>query len=164
VSSAVEIRALDPGDAEGCDAVIASLPYHFGDPHGRAECARAVRAEPGLAATRAGALVGFLTWRSWFDDVREITWLAVAADHRRGGIGGQLVAALGHDSRRAGTRYLVVTTLSATTAEPGVSDGYAGTRRFYRQNGFVSLWEPAGWWSRENQAVVLLWDLDRAAS
>jgi GNAT superfamily N-acetyltransferase len=158
------IRALEPGDAEGCDAIIASLPYHFGDPHGRAECARVVRAEPGLAATRGGSLVGFLSWRSWFDDVREITWLAVSANHRRGGIGGQLVAALGDESRRAGRRYLVVTTLSTATAEPGVSDGYAGTRRFYHQHGFVSLWEPGGWWSAENQAVVLLCDLDRAAS
>lgn len=160
----VEIRPLALADADGCDAVIASLPYHFGDPDGRAECARSVRADPGLAAIHGGSLVGFMTWRAWFDDAREITWLAVAADHRRGGIGGRLVAELGEQSRRAATRYLVVTTLSATTDEPGIADGYESTRRFYRQNGFVPLWEPAGWWNAENQAVVMLCDLGHAAS
>jgi GNAT superfamily N-acetyltransferase len=160
----LEIRTLEPGDAEACDAVIASLPYHFGDQYGRAECARAVRTEPGLAAVRDGSLVGFLTWRPWFDDVHEITWLAVEAGHRRGGIGGRLVDVLGQESRRAGKRYLVVTTLSPASAEPGVADGYDGTRRFYHQNGFVSLWEPVGWWNSENQALVLLCDLDSAST
>lgn len=46
----VEVRALRPADAEACDAIVASLPYHFGQEDGRAECARKVRSQPGLVA------------------------------------------------------------------------------------------------------------------
>ena len=43
------IRPLTSDDAPRCDAVIASLPYFFGDPDGRAMCAEAVRSQPGVA-------------------------------------------------------------------------------------------------------------------
>ncbi len=65
------------------------------------------------------------------------------------------------DALSHGARYLVVTTLSASSDEPGVTDGYEGTRRFYHKHAFVSLWEPKGWWNDENQALVLLRDLTR---
>ncbi len=143
-------------DAAACDAVIASLPYHFGNEHGIAECAAAVRAQRGLAATIDGGLVGFCTWQPWFGTSRELTWLAVAADHRRSGIGTQLVEQLAADAAADGMAYLLVTTLSASVPEPGVTDSYAGTRRFYLARGFAPLWEPAGWWNGENQAVLML--------
>mgnify|MGYP000479268474 CR=1 FL=1 len=57
MSGQVVIRSLEPDDAAGCDAVVASLPYHFGDPHGRAECAQAVRTEPGLTAAEFRAVL-----------------------------------------------------------------------------------------------------------
>ena len=50
----VEIRRLGEADAEACDAVVASLPYHFGDEGGRDACAEAVRTQPGLVATTDG--------------------------------------------------------------------------------------------------------------
>ena len=53
-------------------------------------------------------------------------------------------------------RYVVVTTLSEATPEPGVEDGYAGTRRFWQRCGFEPVWDPAGWWNEENQAVVMI--------
>ncbi len=161
MSGQVVIRGLEPHDAAGCDAVVASLPYHFGDPDGRAECAHAVRTEPGLTAADDDGVVGFLTWRAWFDGIREITWLAVTSDHRRTGVGGRLVETFAADALSHGARYLVVTTLSASSTEPGVTDGYEGTRRFYHKHAFVSLWEPKGWWNDENQALVLLRDLNR---
>ena len=122
MSGQVVIRSLEPDDAAGCDAVVASLPYHFGDPHGRAECAQAVRTEPGLTAADDDGVVGFLTWRPWFVGIREITWLAVSADHRRTGIGGRLVETFTADALSHATRYLVVTTLSESSDEPGVTD------------------------------------------
>jgi GNAT superfamily N-acetyltransferase len=156
VSASITIRPLEPGDATACDAVVATLPYHFGDEHGLAECAHAVRHEAGLVAVDRARLTGFLTWRTGFPAVCEITWLAVAADARRAGVGTLLVAEFAHWARDAGFTHLVVTTLSEATPEPGVDDGYEGTRRFYRKNGFVPLWEPHGWWSEENQAVLML--------
>jgi GNAT superfamily N-acetyltransferase len=151
----VDIRLLGRGDAPACDAVVASLPYHFGLESGREECAEAVRRQDGLAAVSGAGLVGFLTWRPWYRSSREITWMAVHAGSRGAGAGRAMLDRLAADS--AGhARYLVVTTLSEATPEPGVADGYARTRRFYEHNGFEPVWEPAGWWDAENQAVLMV--------
>ena len=157
----VAIRALAPGDAAACDAIVASLPYHFGDQHGRELCAAAVREQDGLVAAATGRPVGFLTWRPWYDAAAEITWMAVHARERRRGIGRNLVdaflARLGPD-----VRYAVVTTLSqATPDDVDVDDGYAGTRAFWRRCGFEPVFDPAGWWNDENQAVVMVQVLGR---
>jgi GNAT superfamily N-acetyltransferase len=140
--------------------VVESLPYHFGVEEGRQACARAVRTSAGWVAEADGRVVGFLTVRRWYEHVLEITWMAVHAGHRRRGIGRRLIAALA-DEPPPGVRYLVVTTLSAATPET-VADGYAGTRRFYQQNGFSPIWDPQGWWNEENQAVLMLRDLTPA--
>lgn len=155
MTAAMEVRPLGPRDAAACDAIVASLPYHFGLETGRAACAAAVRSEDGLAAVAGDEVVGFLTWRRWYAASREITWMAVHAERRGAGIGRALLEHLVAES--AGhARYLVVTTLSEATPEPGVADGYAGTRRFYERNGFEPVWEPAGWWDDANQAVVMV--------
>ncbi len=60
-------------------------------------------------------------------------------------------------------RYAVVTTLSEATPEPGVEDGYAGTRAFWQRCGFEPVWEPAGWWNEVNQAVVMIRPLKRVS-
>jgi GNAT superfamily N-acetyltransferase len=151
----LDIRLLGRGDAPACDAVVASLPYHFGLESGREECAEAVRRQDGLAAVSGAGLIGFLTWRPWYRSSREITWMAVHAGSRGAGAGRAMLDRLAADS--AGhARYLVVTTLSEATPEPGVADGYARTRRFYEHNGFEPVWEPAGWWDAENQAVLMV--------
>jgi GNAT superfamily N-acetyltransferase len=150
-----EIRPLTPGDAEACDAIVASLPYHFGDPGGRAACADAVRTSAGLVSGSGGSVAGFLTWRTWYGCAAEITWMAVRADRRRQGVGTDLVEALAC-ALPPGIRHLVVTTLAETTPEPGVTDGYAGTRRFYQTRGFEPIWEPHGWWNDRNQAVLMI--------
>jgi GNAT superfamily N-acetyltransferase len=155
VTATVGVRALRPEDGPACDAVVATLPYHFGVEAGREACAEAVRRENGLAATAGDEVVGFLTWRPWYRSSREITWMAVHAHRRGSGIGRALLdrlaaASAGH------ARYLVVTTLSEATPEPGVADGYARTRRFYERNGFEPVWDPAGWWNDDNQAVLMV--------
>jgi GNAT superfamily N-acetyltransferase len=155
VTAAIAVRELRAADAPAGDAVIASLPYHFGLESGRRECAEAVRHQNGLAAVSGRDVVGFLTWRPWYRASREITWMAVHRDRRGGGAGRALIDGLAAES--AGhARYLVVTTLSQATPEPGVADGYARTRRFYERNGFEPVWEPTGWWDAENQAVLMV--------
>ena len=149
------VRPLTPGDAEACDAIVASLPYHFGDANGRAACAEAVRTSAGLVCEAGGRVAGFLTWRSWYERAVEITWMAVSAERRRQGVGGALIEALAA-RLSPGARYLIVTTLAETTPEPGVADGYGGTRRFYEDHGFEPVWEPDGWWSDRNQAVLMI--------
>jgi hypothetical protein len=56
----VHIRPLRGADAERCDLIIASLPYHFGQDDGRRACAHAVRSQPGLVAVLDDTVVGFL--------------------------------------------------------------------------------------------------------
>jgi ribosomal protein S18 acetylase RimI-like enzyme len=154
------VQALTPGNATACDAIVASLPYHFASEAGRVACARAVREQSGLVGIGgAGDVAGFLTWRPWYSIAREITWMAVDARVRGSGLGRILLDHLAADSAPS-HRYLVVTTLSETVPEPEVADGYERTRRFYRRNGFEPLWEPAGWWNAENQAVVMVRALD----
>jgi len=155
VTAPGSVRPLTPGDAEACDAIVASLAYHFGDADGRAACAEAVRTSAGLVCEAGGRVAGFLTWRTWYERAAEITWMAVAADRRRQGVGGGLIEALAA-RLPPGARYLIVTTLAEKTPEPGVADGYAGTRRFYETHGFEPIWEPRGWWNDRNQAVLMV--------
>jgi GNAT superfamily N-acetyltransferase len=154
-SGNVSIRGLDPGDAPACDAIVASLPYHFGDEHGIELCAAAVRQQAGVVATAGAGPVGFVTWRPWYEAAAEITWLAVHAAERRRGIGGLLVESF-LEAQGPQVRYAVATTLSEATPEPGVEDGYAGTREFWRRCGFEPVFDPVGWWNEENQAVVMV--------
>jgi ribosomal protein S18 acetylase RimI-like enzyme len=138
---AIELRALVAADAPACDAIIASLPYFFGDPQGVRECAEAVRTQRGIVAVSGGAVAGFITIAE-FGKSAEVTWLAVHASQRRRGIGRMLVERAVEQLRATGTRLLFVLTLGPSISEPPeVTDNYAGTRAFYERLGFVSLRE-----------------------
>ena len=154
MSEEVAVRALQHDDAPGCDAVIASLPYFFGDPQGVADCARDVRSQRGFVAEADGAIAGFLTLQDHTEESAEITWMAVHARHRRAGIGRRIIEAAAADCRSRGIRMLCVLTLGPSVPEePG--DTYEGTRRFYRDNGFVPLRElQLSTWS-DSHALIL---------
>jgi N-acetylglutamate synthase-like GNAT family acetyltransferase len=137
----VEIRPLTPDDAAACDAVLASLPYHFGNPVGIEACAAAVRTQRGWVADDAGMIIGFVTIEASTSETAEITWLAVHADHRRGGIGRRLVERVVDVLTQEGAEMLCVMTLGPSVPEPGVADSYEGTRTFYRRVGFTAVKE-----------------------
>jgi ribosomal protein S18 acetylase RimI-like enzyme len=148
------IRRLAQADAEACDAVVLSLPYHFGHEGGRAECARAVRTQEGLVAVEEGEVVGFLTLRRHDPRSAEITWMAVRADRRRRGIGRSLIERAVDDLSREGVELLSLLTVAESEPEERDSDNYADTRAFYRAVGFVPLRELAleSW---DERAVIL---------
>jgi ribosomal protein S18 acetylase RimI-like enzyme len=135
--SAVEVRPLVAADAEACDEIVAGLPYHFGLEDGRRECAAAVRRDPGLVAVEGSEVVGFLTYVPRFDEAAEITWMAVRADRRRGGIGHELIDRLAERLAAEGRRILLVLTVSPSDPGTEPDDGYQSTRAFYRSAGFV---------------------------
>jgi GNAT superfamily N-acetyltransferase len=138
----VAIRPLDPAaDAPACDTVLASLPYFFGDPDGIASCAAAVRSETGWVADDGGDIAGFVTMATHFAGSHEITWLAVHSDRRRAGIGQSLVDAAVGAMRDAGDQCAFVLTLGPSVPEPGITDGYEGTRRFWTAQRFLPLRE-----------------------
>jgi ribosomal protein S18 acetylase RimI-like enzyme len=148
------IRVLVAGDAPACDAVIASLPYHFGNADGRRECAEAVRSQAGLAAVEGDRVVGFLTVVHHFPETSEITWMAVHADLRGRGIGRALIQHLTGQLRDQGRRLLLVLTVSSLEEEPGIDDGYHRTRAFYRSVGFVPARELPDLWP-DDKALLL---------
>jgi GNAT superfamily N-acetyltransferase len=146
VRNAWSVRELELADAPACDAVIATLPYFFGQAAGVADCAAAVRSQRGLVAVDASdAVVGFLTYRSHEAGSAEITWMAVRQGERRQGVGRQLLDVLAGLAAREGTQLLFVITLGPSVPEPGIVDGYSGTRAFYEAVGFVALKELDAW-------------------
>jgi ribosomal protein S18 acetylase RimI-like enzyme len=151
----VQIRRLVAAtDGDACDAVLASLPYHFGQPSGVAQCAEAVRSQRGWIADENAEVVGFVTIEPRFPESTEITWLAVHAGHRRSGIGRMLVEEAAVDAAARGARLIMLETVGPSEPEPGVTDGYAGTRAFYARLGFLPVKEArlAGW---SDLAVIL---------
>jgi len=145
------IRELTPDDAPACDAIILTLPTFFGHEGGRRDCAHAVRTQHGFVAEDGGEVVGFLTYAP-SQDVVEITWMAVRADRRRHGIGGELIERF----VRQIDGPILVLTAGPSSPEPDADpdDNSAGTRRFYRKMGFVAVKEltPEGW----DQAALFL--------
>ncbi len=158
-----EITTLDPHHhAAACDAVIASLPYFFGDPAGARDCADAVRSQRGWVALVDGAVAGFITLHPHFPESAEITWMAVHADHRRSGIGRLLIDAACAGAAAAGARMLCVLTLGPSVPEPpeSAADNYESTRRFYRRMGFVPLRELGLREWNDSHALILARALD----
>jgi ribosomal protein S18 acetylase RimI-like enzyme len=154
--SAVEVRQLASDDAAACDAIVAGLPYHFGIEQGRRDCAAAVRRDPGLVAVDGGEIVGFLTYVARFDEAAEITWMAVRADRRRGGIGHALIDRLTDELRTMGRRTLLVLTVSPSDPGPEPDDGYQSTRAFFRSTGFVLARDLPREWDGGDTAVLLV--------
>jgi GNAT superfamily N-acetyltransferase len=136
----LQIRALSKDDAPACDAIVASLPYFFGDPAGIEECRSSVRTQEGWVATHEGTVIAFATVASSFPTSAEITWMAVHADHRRRGVGRVLMERVKREMTSRGHRVLHVLTLGPSEPEE-VEDGYGGTRAFYEAMGFTPLRE-----------------------
>jgi ribosomal protein S18 acetylase RimI-like enzyme len=152
----VTVRPLEAADAEACDAIVASLPYHFGLEEGRRECAAAVRSQRGLVAEREGRVVGFLTVEPRFDEAAEITWMAVHAGDRRRGVGRVLMDRLAADLEAEGRRLLLVLTVSPNDPPDEIADGYQATRAFYAANGFALAREFSGYWGDHDTPVLLV--------
>jgi len=153
MASPVTIRPLTLADAGACDAIVRALPDWFGLESGIVDCAAAVRSQDGLVAEATdGSVAGFLTWFRHFPETAEITWMAVAPDSHRRGLGRALIAALDGRLTREGARLLLVKTLS----EHGDSEHYDRTRAFYLAMGFLPLQEMPDLWDAENPALLLV--------
>jgi ribosomal protein S18 acetylase RimI-like enzyme len=157
----ISVRALEPTDAATCDAIVLSLPYHFGQEVGRQQCAEAVRSEPGWVCQLDGLVVGFCTYTRHLDTSAEITWLAVHAANRGSGLGTRLVDQLAAQMIAEGRRLLLALTVSASDGPDDVEDGYDATRAFYRSAGFVEARDFAGYWGQADTPVLMVKVLGR---
>lgn len=152
----LEIRDLSAADGPACDAIVAGLDYHFGLEEGRRLCAEAVRTRRGLVAVRGGEVVGFLTWEPRFDEAVEITWMAVRRDVRGRGVGTRLIDSLATERGAAGSRLLLVVTVSPNDEEPDPRDGgYEATRAFYLSAGFILARDLPGEWAGDLAALLV---------
>lgn len=151
----VAIRPLAASDAETCDAIVATLPYHFGNEEGRRECAAAVRSQRGLVVQDDDDVVGFVTVEPRFDECVEVTWMAVRADRRRKGFGRALLDRVAHDARGEGRQFLLVLTVSPSDGPDEIPDGYQATRAFYEANSFVLAREFPGYWESDTPVLMM---------
>ncbi|MGZ8604664.1 MAG: GNAT family N-acetyltransferase [Actinomycetota bacterium] len=149
------LRQLAVSDGEACDAIIATLPYHFGDEEGQRQCAAAVRSQQGLVAEDDGEVVGFVTLEPRFDGCVEVTWMAVRADRRRMGVGRALLDRVAADVRAKGRQFLLVLTVSPSDGPDEIPDGYQATRAFYEANGFVLARDFPGYWKSDIPVLMV---------
>ncbi|MGZ8611911.1 MAG: GNAT family N-acetyltransferase, partial [Actinomycetota bacterium] len=149
------LRQLAVSDGEACDAIIATLPYHFGDEEGQRQCAAAVRSQQGLVAEDDGEVVGFVTLEPRFDGCVEVTWMAVRADRRRMGVGRALLDRVAADVRAKGRQFLLVLTVSPSDGPDEIPDGYQATRAFYEANGFVLARDFPGYWKSDTPVLMV---------
>ena len=159
----VAIRQLAVTDADACDAVVVTLPYHFGNEEGQRECAAAVRSQRGLVAKDDGEVVGFVTLEPRFDECVEVTWMAVRADRRRTGVGRALLDRVATDARAGGRQFLLVLTVSPSDGADEIPDGYQATRAFYEANGFVLARDFPGYWKSDTPVLMVRLLGDNAA-
>lgn len=151
----VTIRQFVVSDADACDGIVATLPYHFGDEEGLRECATAVRSQQGLVAQDGGEVVAFLTLEPRFDECLEVTWMAVRADRRRQGIGHALLDRAASDARGRGRKFLLVLTVSPSDGPDEIPDGYQATRAFYEANGFILTRDFPGYWKSDTPVLMV---------
>jgi GNAT superfamily N-acetyltransferase len=148
----MHIRPLERVDADACEAIVRSLPDWFGIEEGIAEARGYLDAQEGLVAEDDGRILGFLTFASEFPESAEITWMAVAADAHRRGVGRALVETLTQVLRQRGVRLLLVRTLADSHPSPE----YAATRAFYRATGFLPLTVIPEHWDAANPCLFMV--------
>lgn len=135
-----------------CAEILASLPHWFGIPASNAAYIRDVEAMPMFAVFDGDKPLGFIALGRPTPSTVEIHVLGVRPELHRSGIGRALVACAESFARQAGVPFLTVKTLSSRDPD----EGYARTRAFYTEMGFLPVDELPDLWSPDNPAVIML--------
>jgi len=148
----MQIRELMQGDAEACEAIVRGLPAWFGLEDGIQEARGYLQTQEGLVAEDASGVLGYLTWTNTVPECVEVTWMAVAHQAHRRGVGRALVDRLVGIAEAQGARMMAVKTL----AELHPSMEYAQTRAFYRSMGFLPVMVLPDLWGAETPCLVMV--------
>lgn len=126
------IRAIEASDALSILQVARGLDKWI-NPQGLRQIEADLRSHSGYVAASENRVVGFILWTPLDKEVAELSWIGVAEEAQRLGIGTVLLTAALADLQREGYRYLEVSTVADTVDYAP----YAETRHFYRSHGFV---------------------------
>jgi ribosomal protein S18 acetylase RimI-like enzyme len=150
--TSIKLIRYNPQYAEVCANILSELPDWFGLPESNAEYLNNLSRLPSWVALMGDKVVGMATLEAQLPGTFEISFLAVASEYHRLGIGKQLIERLEAEARQQGGRWLLVKTLAPSHPDPF----YANTREFYRAIGFEQLFESNAFWGPENPAVVMI--------
>ena len=143
----------DPGERSRiAEAVLRDLPDWFGIEEATRDYIESAATLPTFAVEPDA---GFLSIKRHTALAAEIYVMGVRRTHHRQGIGRALVEAAESWCRTRRIRYLQVKTLGPSRPD----EGYAATRAFYEDVGFVPLEELHGLWDEANPALILVKDV-----
>lgn len=131
------VRPLKSGDASSCVEVVRSLPEWFSYPGALEGIHDATSVQRGFVALDQGQVVAFVATKPSYDESLEISYLAVAKQHRRSGLGRTLVREVARAASADG-----VATICLLTAGPAAkSPYYEQSVAFYLAMGFWRIKE-----------------------
>lgn len=148
----IDVRLLESGAGEICEAILATLPTWFGIPEANADYVVAAEANPTFVAYEDGKPVGLTTLTRFGGFAAEVHLMAVLPELHRRGVGRSMLDQAESWLRAQGVEYLQVKTLSDSADD----EGYAKTRAFYRGMGFRDLEEFPLLWDPSNPALQLI--------
>jgi ribosomal protein S18 acetylase RimI-like enzyme len=145
------IRRATPDDADSCVAILARLPDYF-TPDTHAKARAAIGEHLAWVALEVDDVQGFIAVETRYTRGAEITFAAVAPEHRRTGIGTHLVAQALDHLAAVGFTFVEVKTLDESAGyEP-----YVATRGFWERMGFVQIdrIDPLPGWQPGNPCAI----------
>lgn len=149
---AVRVVPLSPTHFDAIEIIGRSLPAWFGIEDGLKDLRSGAERGPGYVALIADDVAGFVTVDRPFPETVEITWMAVAPNHHRQGMGRALVEAVIMDALHSGARLLHVKTLADSHPSPE----YAQTRAFYESMEFQRLIVLPDLWGPDNPCLLMV--------
>lgn len=138
-----------PDDVE---RLLATVPEWFGLPDANQEYLDAARAKETWTVRDADdVVVGVTLVDRHFPHVAELHFMVVDRAHHGQGVGTAMVRAIEDDALARGVRLFQVKTLGASHPDAG----YARTRHFYEQMGFLPL-EETDLWGEDNPCLFMV--------
>ena len=139
------------------EPILRALPEWFGIESALQRYVNDVASMPTFVArlgttSNDGAVVGFVTVRTHFEQSAEVHVAGVLPKYHRRGIGRELLYRAEDWLRTRQVEYLQVKTLGESSRDPF----YAETRAFYMALGFVPLEELKTLWDEQNPCLILV--------
>lgn len=147
----MEVARDDERCMETCLSIARKVRTHFTEsafPYIRQN----VRDHELYLASLSDESVGFATVYRKNERVAEISWMAVAQESQRKGVGTALLSRISEDLKVLGVELLEVKTLAEESGYPP----YEATRRFYEKAGFalVETVDPYPGWEDGNPCAI----------